>query len=162
VIYTFISAYDTSLSNGKPVALKHITDNFAVIYFDFPLWFVKEDIATEILHRAIADLEEFGSRDTDTTVAALDLANASVFPNPFKPYQGHTSMTFDNLTAQAKIEVFTIIGERVCTLEETDGNGRLSWNVTNSQSKKLASGVYIYRVTNKQGQEKISKFAVIR
>ena len=159
VLYTFVSAYDTSESNGKPVALKHITDEYAVIYFDFPLWFVKEDIATQILHKALADLEEFAS---DTTVASFDLAGASVYPNPFKPYKGHTVMTFDGLTQTSKIEIFTIVGERVTTLEEKDGDGRISWNVTNSKGKRLASGVYIYRISNGKGQEKIAKLAIIR
>jgi len=162
VIYTFVSAYDTSGSNGKSVALKHFTDDFAVIYFDFPLYFVKEDIATQILHQALHDLEQFAKRSASAVGAAGGLAHASVFPNPFKPYQGHTHMTFDGLTAQARIEIFTITGERVCTIEETNGDGKASWDVTNSQGNKLASGIYIYRIANDRGQEKISKFAVIR
>jgi hypothetical protein len=75
---------------------------------------------------------------------------------------GHTHVTFDGLTAQAQIEVFTLVGEKVCTIRETDGDGQVSWDVTNAQGRKLASGVYIYRVSNDQGQEKISKLAVIR
>jgi hypothetical protein len=162
VIYTFVSAYDTSASNGKAVALKHFTDDFALIYFDFPLYFVKEDIATQILRQAISDLEEFAERPRGPVATTWDLAEASVFPNPFRPYDGHTHMTFDGLTAYARIEIFTIAGDKVCTLEETDGDEMMSWDVTNSQGKKLASGVYIYRVTDDEGHEKISKFAVIR
>jgi len=161
VLYTFVSAYDTFASNGRPVALKHFTDDFAVIYFDFPLYFVKEDMAVEILHQALSDLQEFVDRPAPTPYAG-DLAGASVFPNPFKPYEGHTHMIFDGLTRQAKIEVFTVAGERVCTVEETDGDGEVTWDVVNSEGRKLASGIYIYRITDAQGNEKISKFAVIR
>jgi hypothetical protein len=93
---------------------------------------------------------------------ALTLANASIFPNPFKPYKGHTFVTFDGLTTQAKIEVFTIVGERAYTVEETDGDGKVIWNVVNDQGKKLASGVYICRITNNKGEEKFFKLAVIR
>lgn len=162
VMYTFVSAYDSSASNGRTVALKHFTDDFAVIYFDFPLYFVEEEIATQILHQAISDLEEFAKRPRGPVATTWDLAEASVFPNPFKPYEGHTHMTFDGLTAYVRIEIFTIAGEKVCTLEETNGDGVTSWDVTNSDGRKLASGVYIYRVTDDQGHEKISKFAVIR
>jgi fibronectin type 3 domain-containing protein len=161
VIYTFVSAYDTSVSNGKPVALKHFTDDFAVIYFDFPLYFIQEDIATQILHQALSELEEFANRPEPLPYAG-DLAGASVYPNPFKSYAGHTRMTFDGLTDQAKIEVFTLTGEKVCTMEEKDGDGELAWDVTNSKGRKLASGIYIYRITNDQGHEKISRLAVIR
>jgi hypothetical protein len=162
VIYTFVSAYDSSASNGKAVALKHFTESSALIYFDFPLYFVREEIATQILHQAISDLEEFVKGSQGPVATRGDLAEASVFPNPFRPYEGHTHMTFDGLTAYARIEIFTIGGERVCTLEETDGDGITSWDVTNSQGRKLASGVYMYRVTDNQGHEKISRFAVIR
>ncbi|MGB8658583.1 MAG: S8 family serine peptidase [Candidatus Zixiibacteriota bacterium] len=162
VMYTFVSAYDTSASSGRPVALRHITEDYAVIYFDFPLSFVKENIAIQILHQALTDLKEFAHLQPETVATTEDLAGASVFPNPFKPYQGHTNMTFDGLTSNVKIEIFTLTGEKVCTLQETDGDGKLSWDVTNSQGKKLASGVYIYRITNNLGQEKIAKLAVIR
>ncbi len=162
VIYTFSSAYDTSTSDGKAVALKHFTKSFAVIYIGFPLWFVKEEIATRILDQALSELLEFANRPTPYFGYSEDLAGASVFPNPFKPFAGHTHMTFDGLTAMAKIEIFTITGERVCTIEETDGDGEVSWDVTNAQGRKLASGVYIYRVSNELGQEKTSKLAVIR
>ena len=52
----------TTSTNGKPVALKHITEDYAVIYFGFPLSFVKEDIATQILNKAISDLESFAAK----------------------------------------------------------------------------------------------------
>jgi hypothetical protein len=71
-------------------------------------------------------------------------------------------MIFDGLTQRAKIEVFTLTGEKVCSIQETDGDGQVWWDVTNSRGNKLASGVYIYRISNESGQEKISKFAVIR
>jgi fibronectin type 3 domain-containing protein len=78
VIYTFVSAYpDTSSSHGKPVALQHITDSCKVIYFDFPLWFVKEDIATQILHKALESLGimtyKAGDADGDGTIDIADV-----------------------------------------------------------------------------------------
>lgn len=162
VIYTFNSAYDTSCSGGKAAAVRHFTESTAAIYIGFPLWFVKEDIATRILHRALEELLEFANRSTRYFGYAPDLTKASVFPNPFKPFQGHHQVTFDGLTAQATIEVYTITGEKVCTIEELDGDGQVVWNVTNARGNKLASGVYIYRITDGQGREKVSKLAVIR
>ncbi len=162
VIYTFNSAYDTSASDGKAVALRYFTKDCGVIYFGFPLYFVEEETAARILHTALDELVGFANRPGRSGFAADGLASASVYPNPFKPHLGHTHVTFDGLTAQAQIEVFTLVGEKVCTIQETDGDGQVSWDVTNAQGRKLASGVYIYRVSNDQGQEKISKLAVIR
>ncbi len=162
VMYTFNSDYDTSASNGKPVALRHFRRDLAVIYFGFPLYFVREDVATQILHTALDELLKFAGRSTPYYGSAEDLNAASVYPNPFKPYRGHTHVTFDGLTARAKIEIFTIAGEKVRTIEETDGDGETRWDVTNEEGRNLASGVYVYRISNDQGEEKISKLAVIR
>ncbi len=161
-IYTFNSVHDTSASNGKAVALRHFTRDFGVIYFGFPFYFVEEETATRILRAALDELVGFANRPGRSGFTADGLTSASVYPNPFKPHLGHTHVTFDGLTAQAQIEVFTLVGEKVCTIRETDGDGQVSWDVTNAQGRKLASGVYIYRVSNDQGQEKISKLAVIR
>lgn len=123
----------------------------------------------EIVVRVVAGDIAYPPNRLDTTYSfkiepgpALTLAGASVFPNPYKPYKGHTFVTFDSLTVQAKIEVYTITGERVATLEETNGDGKTVWNVVNDSGNKLASGVYICRVSNDKGQEKFFKLAVIR
>ena len=162
VIYTFNSARDTSASSGEAVALRHFTRDFGVVYVGFPIYFVEEETAARILRVAVDELIEFANRPGRSGFAAGGLAGASVYPNPFKPHLGHTQVTFEGLTAQAQIEVFTIVGQKVCTIQETDGDGQASWDVTNAQGNKLASGIYIYRVSNDQGQEKISKLAVIR
>ncbi len=123
----------------------------------------------EIVVRVVAFDVAYPPNGLDTTYSfriepgpALDLSGASVFPNPYKPYKGHTFVTFDGLTAQAKIEIFTITGERAATLEETDGDGKTLWDVVNDSGRKVASGVYICRVTNDKGEEKFFKLAVIR
>jgi len=123
----------------------------------------------QIIVRVVAFDIAFPPNQMDTTYSfiiesgpAVNLANASVFPNPYKPYQGHAFVTFDGLTAQAKIEVFTIMGEKVYSADETDGDGKSVWNVVNDSGKKLASGIYICRATNNKGEEKFFKLAVIR
>ena len=47
-------------------------------------------------------------------------------------------------------------------IEETDGDGKVVWNVVNQSGRKLASGIYICRATNNKGEEKFFKLAVIR
>ena len=57
VIYKFHSTYyDTSHSEGKPVAFRYLGDDYKVIYFDFPLYFIQEPQATELLQQALSDL----------------------------------------------------------------------------------------------------------
>jgi hypothetical protein len=90
---------------------------------------------------------------------AVDLENLKVFPNPYKPYIGHTVINFEGLTAQATVKLFDIKGRLVKEIAESNGDGLATWN---PQSPVIASGVYIYLVTNPQGAKKTGKIAIIR
>jgi 5-hydroxyisourate hydrolase-like protein (transthyretin family) len=101
------------------------------------------------------------------------LGDVVVYPNPFKPYEGHTEITFGHptdiekrLTAQATIKIYSIAGELVATLKEPEDDGEadgvLKWDATNDAGKPLAPGVYIYYITNPAGEKCIGKIAIIR
>lgn len=75
------------------------------------------------------------------------------YPNPFSDM---TRFRFEhNLNAQilrVKLTIFNTVGQLVKTIEEdvpTDGTtvDGLSWNGTDDLGNRLASGIYIYRVT---------------
>ena len=95
-------------------------------------------------------------------VLQSDLNTAHVYPNPFKPSLGHTSITFANLTSHTKIKIFSVSGELVYEEDKDTPTGELSWNVLNASQERIASGVYIYMITNNAGQTKKGKLAIIR
>jgi len=77
------------------------------------------------------------------SVLAADL---KVFPNPFKPASGHTKVTFDNLTPDSDIRIYSVTGKLVW--EKLDiTSTQVLWYADNSASQKLAAGVYIYVIT---------------
>ena len=85
-----------------------------------------------------------------------------IYPNPFKPSIGHTKIFFTNLTTHTKIMIFNTAGELVYEEEKDTPTGELSWNVKNNEGKKIASGVYIYLITNDHGHTKRGKLAIVR
>lgn len=93
--------------------------------------------------------------------AALSLAGAFVYPVPFQPGQGHRTMTFSNLSAVAKIQIYTVSGELVRELNEIDGDGQLVWDVRNEDGALLASDAYIYFIDS-GADRKVGRFVVIR
>jgi hypothetical protein len=99
--------------------------------------------------------------DAVTTIKAP--TGVEVSPNPFVPSRGHNEITFfgDGL-AGAEILIYNKAGEQVRRLKVEGEAGRLDWDVTSSDGRELASGVYIY--VAKQGQRVVhkGKFAVIR
>ncbi len=105
-------------------------------------------------------------------VAPANLGNVMVYPNPYKPNSGlgHEYITFGSkrditraLTSYATIKIYTISGDLVRTLEVTpEDNGQKVWYADNDARNKVASGVYIYLITNPQGEKCIGKLAIIR
>jgi hypothetical protein len=103
--------------------------------------------------------------DLDLLVAASDpgsffTGTIHVFPNPFKPSQGNTNITFRNIPLYSKIQITTLSGELV---REFTGNisTDVVWDVKNKEGRDLASGVYYYRIDFQSGSS-TGKLAVIR
>lgn len=70
------------------------------------------------------------------------LANAYAYPVPFRPNfdPTHTKITFTGLPSPSTIKIYTVTGEHVATIEETDYDGvNNSWDPYSA-----ASGMYIY------------------
>ena len=73
------------------------------------------------------------------------LQNAYAYPVPFRPNSdpSHKHITFTGLSAQTTIKIYTITGELVATIHESDGDGMCIWD-----ARGAASGMYIYRIDN--------------
>lgn len=99
-------------------------------------------------------------------VAVDDLEGAYVYPNPYKPGSGGDYdadfITFSKLTEQATIEIFNIAGELVSTITKDSTISEKKWDATNDAGKRLASGVYIFYISNDDGQKKTGKFAIVK
>ena len=100
------------------------------------------------------------------TSYAKDLSDIFVYPNPVSAGRV-TKITFANLPKRARIDIFTINGDKVSELEEKDGNGGVDFNLKYDSGKELNSGIYIYRVvmlddSDNEIDTKIGKFAIVK
>ena len=101
-----------------------------------------------------------------------NLEDTAVYPNPYKPGSGtkfdDTSrgegIMFDNLTSKANIRIYNIAGELVAEIDEEDGDGKILWDTKNDTGQYVASGIYIYLITNPNdsSQKAKGKFGIIR
>ncbi|MFH2070688.1 MAG: fibronectin type III domain-containing protein [Elusimicrobiota bacterium] len=88
--------------------------------------------------------------------AATDLTAVKAYPNPYKPgatgadarFDRASGIRFDNLTNKVNIRVFNIAGELVFEKDAENTVGYLDWQAVNNNNEKIASGVYIYYITN--------------
>jgi len=89
-----------------------------------------------------------------------DSKEVKVYPNPYKPSKGHTKIIFDKLSANVTIRIFTITGELVWEKENITGSEE--WLAVNKDNEKVASGIYIYLITDTTGDKTTGKLAVIK
>lgn len=99
------------------------------------------------------------------------LQQVRVVPNPYNPgadfgkgaFPGSPRVQFTNLPNEAKVDIYTVAGDRVRTLnKEFDaGTDTMVWDLKNENGSDISAGVYIYYVT--AGVEKMTgRFVVIR
>ncbi|MFA5975840.1 MAG: fibronectin type III domain-containing protein [Elusimicrobiota bacterium] len=115
------------------------------------------------------DAEGNSSAESRATVTTITSSSASgildgvrAYPNPWRSdrHAASSGVTFDRLPAGSQVKLFTLSGRWAATLNET--NQQAVWNLTNDNGKQVASGIYIYLVTDPQGNTKRGKLVVIR
>ena len=93
--------------------------------------------------------------------AKSNLSSAHCYPIPFKPSAGHTKIRFIGLTQTAKIIIYTLSGEIVKTIDKSDSNDYIDWDVKNEKGNNVFSGVYLYIIKN-TFETKKGKLMIIR
>lgn len=95
--------------------------------------------------------------------ASLNLDEAHAYPTPYIPSRGHTKITFTDLPALVTIQVFSLSGRLVKTLMKNDSTDSLVWSpVANSEGTPIASGVYLFVITQPGFKKRQGKLMVIR
>ena len=86
----------------------------------------------------------------ENEIPALVTRLAQNYPNPFNPT---TTISFDLAKAgKVKLNIYNIKGQLVRSLVNEDlfaGNHKVIWNGTDSSNRRVASGIYYYRLETK-------------
>ncbi len=94
-----------------------------------------------------------------------DSSKILVYPNPFdQSNTGHVNagITFDGLTAHAKVSIYDVSGSLVKNLSPSAGSSAVSWDVKNEDNIEVGIGLYIFVVTDSAGTTTTGKIAVNR
>ncbi len=90
-----------------------------------------------------------------------DLQTAYVYPNPYRRHEQFDGIRFANLTQAATVHVYAASGKKIITLEETDGDGGLEWNMIDLWGDRIVPGVYLFRVESLDKEDFVGKFEVL-
>ncbi|MBU1752803.1 DUF11 domain-containing protein, partial [bacterium] len=88
------------------------------------------------------------------------LKNVVVYPNPCITEKHGYQMYFANLTQNSTIKIFNIAGELV--KEIAVDNPTEIWKIDNDDGERVASGLYIYLITDPASNRKVGKMAIIK
>ncbi len=91
-----------------------------------------------------------------------NLKNAFVYPNPYRISGNSADMMFANLTQSGTIDIYTLSGKHIQRIIYNTKNGGVQWNANAKDGKKLATGIYIYRIKSSNDEEKFGKLAIIK
>jgi hypothetical protein len=99
---------------------------------------------------------------TAGAAVSANVSSAIAYPNPCNVRKGHKRVTFDNLPAWVRIRIYTKGGELARDISCDTVSGAAVWDLTNSEGSPVATGVYLYVLTDNSGHTQIGKVAVIQ
>ncbi len=137
----------------------HYSTSNSPVVADNVICFAINDKSGELFIGTTYGLSRF---ETPFTQPAASLSAVSGYPNPFVLDSGPRFFYIDNLTSQVNVRIYTESGHLVRHIPESEILGsRAIWDGTNDRGKTVASGIYLYLVTDEKGS-KAGKVAVIR
>ncbi len=106
-------------------------------------------------------------RGNPFTTPLEKLDKIKVGPNPFLISDGKDNyIYFRNLTANSELKILTATGRLVRSMDlknSVDFLGSLArWNCRNAEGRLVSSGVYLYLITDENGNSSSGKFMIIR
>jgi hypothetical protein len=93
--------------------------------------------------------------------AELPEPGVRVYPNPWRSSGGAEAVTFMGVARNSQIRVYSVSGEKVASLTMRTNEGRLPFDLRDSDGRPLPAGIYIYEVITGEGA-RFGKFAIVR
>ncbi len=98
---------------------------------------------------------------SESSAQLASTPNPRIYPNPWRSDRhAGLPLTIDQITAGCTLKIFTVSGHHVRTL--TTSNTSAQWDMTNEKGDKVASGLYLYVVTDPSGHQNRGKFVIIK
>jgi len=96
------------------------------------------------------------------TSSSHDLNGVIVYPNPFRPRSANDNvLKFIGLTDNVDIAIYTLRGDLVWSKHIRFTGGGAIWDGRNLDGREVASGLYVYQITNADGEKATGRISVI-
>lgn len=167
IVYRYQSSQNpSSARHEQPIALKYLDDSLRFVLMDFPLYFLVESEARQVVRQALTDLGEnaTGIRmpggQTASTPQSFELAQS--YPNPFRIQSetgtirtGSHETTIDYFLpeyGQVTIRIYNLLGQVVKELvsqPKPAGAHSVRWDGRAASGEPVQSGIYFYEMRSR-------------
>jgi hypothetical protein len=156
-LYSYRSSNgDTATYHGEIVGLRYLGEDYRLVLFDFPIFYMEQEMAEGVMSQVMEDLEEVvGIAGDGGGKIFIPRAYAlhQNYPNPFNP---STAIVVDvpenkisGTRSRTRVAIYSIRGQLVRVLlddEKEAGRYMLHWDGRNERGENVGSGVYLYRM----------------
>jgi hypothetical protein len=154
-LYTMDMRNNSSSYEGALCGIRYLGNDFKVVYFGFPLYFMDQDDARSVALQVMADFGETGVHEMPNLISPL--SGVILHQNTPNPFAGQTLM-------QVRLSVYNIAGQLVKTLVDTHhepGEYNIVWSGTDERGRQVSNGVY-FCFMDTDDQKTIRKMTVLR
>ena len=159
------------MTSSNPVTLDNVTlmDNRASQKTRIEDSYPNNHTVTNVVQLTTATAANSSSPDvtfcftpgqTPVTFVSAVSSSARVYPNPFRSTRGDQTMTFDQMPSGSTVKIFTVSARRVTT--PSAPTGKVPGSSPTTRATKWASGLYLYTITDSQGNETRGKLAILK
>jgi hypothetical protein len=162
-IYTMDMRNNSSSYEGALCGSRYLGNDFRVVFFGFPLYFMDQDQARLAAQQVMSDFGEVGVVElTKDQVLVTGITLQQNTPNPFTE---RTTINYQIKTAdRVRLSVYNIAGQMVKTLvdaEHQPGLHNVVWLGLDEHGRRVSSGVYFYCLESGNKSE-IKKLTILR
>ncbi len=157
-IYTYRSSEADTALQGKIVGIRYLGEDYRVVIFDFPLFYMERTTALQAMEHVMSDFDEnvgiTGEGDGGLPVPRVYALHQN-YPNPFNP---STSIVIDipagsdvaeRSEVRTRVTIYNMRGQLVrVLLDGTREPGKyvLNWDGRDGRGDRVGSGLYLYRM----------------
>ncbi len=95
------------------------------------------------------------------SVVNSDLSRVRVYPNPWRnDLHRSRPLTFEGLSSNSVIKIFSVSGRVIRSVNVS--SNQYMWDLTTDSGENAPSGLYVYLVTDADGNKAKGKFALVR
>lgn len=145
-VLTF-NSFSGDTFDGKPVGIRWLTEPGKIVFFGFPLFYIRDDDARDLARRVLDDLGEVYAIEEGREPVAAKRFAVTISPNPTL---GAARIGFSLPRGQhVRVALYDATGELVRALVDVPlpaGRHTVTWDGRDRSNRPLPSGVYFCRL----------------